>query len=104
MTLSFYSDFIFHPKVFGIKGVQRMNENAVNFYVPYPLLDHRLDSHSGLYMDQSLSIWHGNLILAGKKKKKRKKKKYPISSRETHISSGLVILVLKASQSDGSGF
>lgn len=56
MTLSFYSHFIFCPKVFGIKGVQRMNENAVNFYVPYPLLDHRLDSHSGLYMDQSLSI------------------------------------------------
>lgn len=73
MTLSFYSDFIFHPKVFGIKGIQHMNENAVNFYVPYPLLDHRLDSHSGLYMDQSLSIWHGNLILAGKHKKKRKK-------------------------------
>lgn len=80
MTLSFYSDFIFHPKVFGIKGVQHMNEIAVNFYVPYPLLDHRLDSHSGLYMDQSLSIWHGNLILAGKHKKKRKKEEEEVSN------------------------
>lgn len=85
MTLSFYSYFIFCPKVFGIKVVQRMNENAVNFYVSYPLLDHRLDSHSGLYMDQSLSIWHNNLRLAGKNEKKRKKEEISnIQQRNTY--------------------